>query len=476
VNHDVLTRLAHEKLLVRYTGALDRGDAETLALVLHAAEADPVLARLIDEINAVYVAEDLADSRRIVPPNGHQRHPITPQEVTMNASSSLPANGRTSRTTAHRAQRVVPLTLAAAIAVFILTAAVIFAFQDRRRAPVTGGIQSATATPTVGTPAPAFKLDSYQGIIVYRGRVMSPGMAADSFETQTHVWFQSPAMMRQETYNTSHRYYGEAVARAVRQAALSTPVASTDPAVEMNLFSLFASDGHTSWTYAADNGAPELVMSYDDFEFRYPVTTAGDDGLLELIQRLKREFVNVQMVGAETVLSRPVYVLLMEPKPSGGRIPQIPEQVVRIEARIDQQAYLVLSVTGYDASGSIFFESHFTELHINEPIAPATFKLTLTDEAWAADQGHHTTLSAWQNVDAPYPVYAPCRPGRIDARAIQVRSTQRPDSADLLRAPRPVRPAAAHDLAGAGRNERAASKEGARTASRSNKDSAHWRP
>lgn len=51
------TRLAREKALFEYTSALDRGDFEAIAAILHAAESDPELARMIEEVNNVVAAE-----------------------------------------------------------------------------------------------------------------------------------------------------------------------------------------------------------------------------------------------------------------------------------------------------------------------------------------------------------------------------------------------------------------------------------
>lgn len=49
--------LMREKALFRYTSALERGDFETIAAVLHEAEADPELARLIAEVNDTMAAD-----------------------------------------------------------------------------------------------------------------------------------------------------------------------------------------------------------------------------------------------------------------------------------------------------------------------------------------------------------------------------------------------------------------------------------
>ncbi|MEJ2555945.1 MAG: DUF4349 domain-containing protein [Anaerolineae bacterium] len=50
-------QLAREKALYRYSSALDRGDFEVVSSILEKAEEDPVLARMLLEVNEVYQAE-----------------------------------------------------------------------------------------------------------------------------------------------------------------------------------------------------------------------------------------------------------------------------------------------------------------------------------------------------------------------------------------------------------------------------------
>src|SRR6185503_9234382 len=50
-------QLAREKLVFRYSSALERGDFEIISAVLREAENDPVLERMLHEINDVYRAE-----------------------------------------------------------------------------------------------------------------------------------------------------------------------------------------------------------------------------------------------------------------------------------------------------------------------------------------------------------------------------------------------------------------------------------
>ena len=59
--HERAARLARERALYQYTSALERGDFETVAAVLHQAETDGALERLILDVNEIYRAELLAE-------------------------------------------------------------------------------------------------------------------------------------------------------------------------------------------------------------------------------------------------------------------------------------------------------------------------------------------------------------------------------------------------------------------------------
>lgn len=50
-------QLAREKALFRYSSALQRGDFDTVATVLHEAQNDPALERMILDINTIYTAD-----------------------------------------------------------------------------------------------------------------------------------------------------------------------------------------------------------------------------------------------------------------------------------------------------------------------------------------------------------------------------------------------------------------------------------
>jgi hypothetical protein len=63
MNDPRTTLIAREKALYQYTSALERGDFEALAEILHAAEDAPELARMIEEINDMYAIQNQAGSQ-----------------------------------------------------------------------------------------------------------------------------------------------------------------------------------------------------------------------------------------------------------------------------------------------------------------------------------------------------------------------------------------------------------------------------
>ncbi|MBC7812099.1 MAG: SH3 domain-containing protein, partial [Burkholderiales bacterium] len=84
-------QLAREKALFRYTSALERGDFETVAAVLHEAENDAVLERMILEVNAT-LASEIPTAPRVVSSNGRHSHtsfdPVEEHMMTISAGAS----------------------------------------------------------------------------------------------------------------------------------------------------------------------------------------------------------------------------------------------------------------------------------------------------------------------------------------------------------------------------------------------------
>ncbi len=110
--------LFREKQLFRYTRALERGDFETVAAVLHEAESDPVLERMILEINEELEAE---------PSHGQDflSNDFRAKENIMNVSSATTATTIRMRQRTTGRRWILSPTLAAAVTITILAAALL---------------------------------------------------------------------------------------------------------------------------------------------------------------------------------------------------------------------------------------------------------------------------------------------------------------------------------------------------------------
>lgn len=136
--------LARERLLFRYSRALERGDFETVSAILADAEHDPALERLILDVNTVY-ADEL---QRLAPglSTNHRR--------TRKASDTMSVTAYPKRRPSYSVNRPVPfLTLAAAaLAIFIIGSLLLAG----GHAPQTGSsaVSPATISQRQASPTP----------------------------------------------------------------------------------------------------------------------------------------------------------------------------------------------------------------------------------------------------------------------------------------------------------------------------------
>lgn len=130
-------RLMREKLLFRYSGALERGDFETIASVLAEAERDPVLEQMIVELNEAYGADLPAPRRK-------ETLPMTTTVMTLERQRPL---------------RFSVALVASAAALILVIGLLAFGGDTRLSPPPQGNeaalLQSGTSTPTPVMPATA---------------------------------------------------------------------------------------------------------------------------------------------------------------------------------------------------------------------------------------------------------------------------------------------------------------------------------
>jgi hypothetical protein len=148
-------QLAREKLLFRYSSALERGDFDVISAVLREAENDPVLERMLREMDEVYRAEIMSLPALPSISANHNNHRNQREDANMTVtfpsikrvSIPAPSAGRWSSTA----------TLAAAIIAIILFAAILISRKppgQEETASPGAGLNGETATPVVITTTP----------------------------------------------------------------------------------------------------------------------------------------------------------------------------------------------------------------------------------------------------------------------------------------------------------------------------------
>ncbi|MEO8610240.1 MAG: SH3 domain-containing protein [Chloroflexota bacterium] len=138
-------QMAREKLVFRYSSALERGDFEVISAVLREAENDPVLERMLHEMNDVYRAE-LAPPPALPSFSANHNHRNMREDATM--SVTYPSIRRVPMPGASRGRWSSTATLAAAIIAIILFAAVLIARRPPNQPEQGSVLQNETVTPT----------------------------------------------------------------------------------------------------------------------------------------------------------------------------------------------------------------------------------------------------------------------------------------------------------------------------------------
>jgi hypothetical protein len=150
-------QLEREKLLFRYSSALERGDFEALQTILRQAENDPVLEQMIWDVNEVYRTELPMTALRPTLSMNSLNHRNTGKDEHM-TTYNIPINRLP-----HQAQtrnKWSAITLAAAVfAMFIIGAALLSLQKPNNPQPNNAALQLVSATPTpiviTRTPEPS---------------------------------------------------------------------------------------------------------------------------------------------------------------------------------------------------------------------------------------------------------------------------------------------------------------------------------
>ncbi|MBX3061604.1 MAG: hypothetical protein KF726_01435 [Anaerolineae bacterium] len=373
-------RLQREKLLLRYTSALERGDPEVLAVVLYEAESDPLLMQMIDELHAEYMEEPMVTVQ--VPSRSSRRYRL-------------------------------PLTLTAAMIAFLLIGGLLLEIYARRTiqimfaastaTPTISATTTATATVTATLSSPRFYAETES-----RSRVFGPDgkLLSDIgwIYTSQFAWQDAPGVYRIEAFDNATGNSAPPQPDFVRSVMLTDPEPKTNQANKtLYARTVLVSKGAQAWYYDLYSNAPTWVEDMpEDYVFSWfgakTGTTRSEDKL--------REFPGtdeIRQLPDETVLDRPVYVFETKTISTTNSIPS-----VRNIFKIDQQTSLLLASIHYDAQDQVIYEMQFTKLDLDPSFDAATFTMTVPDEGYHVPAAQPMAVETiWSDIEqqAEYDVY-----------------------------------------------------------------------
>lgn len=168
-------QLAREKLLFRYSSALERGDFDALASVLRHAESDPVLEKMLMDMDAVYRAE--IKPLPVLPSlSSNHNHRHAREDNAMNVA--YPTIARRLPDTRSRGRWNSAVTLAAALVALVLFAALLIARRpptDPQQGSPGLALQGETATPIPSsTPLTLHMIVSLTPTLVFMPTIVNP--------------------------------------------------------------------------------------------------------------------------------------------------------------------------------------------------------------------------------------------------------------------------------------------------------------
>jgi outer membrane lipoprotein-sorting protein len=381
-------RLQREKLLLRYTGALERGDAEIVAAVLHHAESDPDLARMIDEINAVYAAEDGAITQLTHQPSTNGHH---------TKESPMTVIARPTISTHPITRRALPLTLVATLAALLIIGSAMFSALTPRESGTPAALQSTATAAPIAQPL-RYYMETLSDIFydlngerTYR-------------DYYAYIWFEAPNKYRLESY-TAKISPPAPYQNRVADLALSTPRDISQLTLhDQNPFTIslvMANNGEYSWWLGGLDPAPQS----QDPRLRTPLGVSigikqiAATSLEDLLAQFQQQYGDVRQLEDETLLGRPVYVFETAPAPA---YIYLPSEAARVVVKVDQETLVQLAVTAFDADGKQVYNAEAVKFDPNPTIHPATFTFNLPEELPATFLPDHRA----RNLRAMWATYA----------------------------------------------------------------------
>ncbi|HKP52694.1 MAG TPA: zf-HC2 domain-containing protein [Chloroflexia bacterium] len=131
---------------------------------------------------------------------------------------------------------------------------------------------------------------------------------------------------------------------------------------------LWVTDGKKPWGYESFYNQVTL------FDPHGPGPNFGAHSLGEFLNRGIGKFFNATLIGTEPVAGRMAYILDMTLKPQ-SQWPEntYPGPAAHLKMWVDQQAYFILRLEGWDADDNELFTEWYTSFELNGPVDPALF-------------------------------------------------------------------------------------------------------
>lgn len=223
--------------------------------------------------------------------------------------------------------------LAVAFVIALLVAGAVFLFNRPATVSAAEIVAKAEQAATTST------VQSFHGILYAKGR----NSAGQKFmESTDERYYVAP---------NSHR---------------SDAIISTSDGQESRL--LWVTDGNKPWGYESSSNQVTLF----DPDVANP--TFGAESLSAKLKQLSSSFYNATVAGSEPVAGRMAYIIDMTLKPKEQwPANHVPSEAARLKVWVDQGAYFILRLDGWDADGNVLFNEWYKSFEINVPVDPALF-------------------------------------------------------------------------------------------------------
>jgi hypothetical protein len=220
-------------------------------------------------------------------------------------------------------------------------------------------------------------------------------------EDYSFNWYQSPDLLRIETYSTSTPDALSSISESLQESLAKQLLATLPIEAKAENFKLVNIGLHNAdrfWAYydgVFTLNNPVLDSQAKPYRLRREATNLrGQAALDELLRRYSARAGAAKLIGTETILGRTAWVI------DGYDAFNYSVFSRRKRLWVDQEQLFHLKTITYDRDGGIESESKIIEIAINQPIPPSVFGIDLPVELWrnSAKKGNNGTFNnfVWQ--------------------------------------------------------------------------------